>query len=141
MDGKILEEMQGVIVPQNVSTVPPSFSEQKSKVAERLSFTKVLSFASMVWQDHPLIAELISTETSKIILVVHKRRKTYFSGKSKKRLLSGIFYLLGIRNKAVKTQREIARSVDTSEATVRASYRDWVTNFPDLFPDSYEHFE
>ena len=133
LDDKILKEMQGQITPQDINTVAPILGEPKNNVAERLSYTKVLSYASMVWQEQPLIAELISTETSTIFQTVHNRRHTYFSGKSEKRLLSGIFYLLGKRNNAVKTQREIARSLKTSDETVRTSSRDWVANFPDLF--------
>lgn len=133
MEGKILKEMQREVVQQKVRAVRTTLNEQESYNTERLSSAKVLSYASTIWQDHPLMAELMATETSHVFRIIHKRRQNYFSGKSKKRLLSGIFYLLGKKNKAMKTQREIARGLSTSEATVRASYRDYIANFPDLF--------
>ena len=134
MDGKILQEMQGQIIPQNTSTVPSNLGEPKNDIAKRLSSYSVLSYASILWKERPLIAELVSTETLQIIQIVDKRKRMFFCGKSEKRLLSGIFYLLGIRNKAAKTQRQIALGFSTSDVTVRISYRDWVVNFPDLFP-------
>ena len=133
MEGKISKKMERGEVQQEIRAVRTTFHEQKSFNSERLSSAKVLSIASSIWQDHPIMAELMATETSHVFRMIHKRRQNYFSGKSKKRLLSGIFYLLGIKNKAMKSQREIARCLNTSEATVRASYRDHKENFPDLF--------
>jgi transcription initiation factor TFIIIB Brf1 subunit/transcription initiation factor TFIIB len=134
LDDKILQEMQGQITPQNISTVPSILGELKNDVGKRLSSYSVLSYASILWKERPLIAELVSTEALQIIQIVEKRRHTFFCGKSEKRLLSGIFYFLGIRNKAAKTQRQIALGLSTSDVTVRISYRDWAANFPDLFP-------
>jgi hypothetical protein len=133
LEDKILKETRGPIVAQNIRKDRLSLNDQKNHVGERLSSAKVLSYASTIWQDHPLMAELMATETSQIFRTIHKRRQNYFSGKSQKRLLSGIFYLLGIKNKAIKSQQEIARCLSTSEATVRVSSRDYMVNFPDLF--------
>lgn len=131
MEGKFLKKFQGM-TPQNVSAVRNALNGQKKYNAERLSSKKVLSSASKVWQDQSIV-KLIAAEASLIIKTVHKKRSVFFSGKSEKGLLSGIFYLLGMKNKAKKTQREIARSLNTNVVTVRDSYRDWLDNFPDLF--------
>jgi transcription initiation factor TFIIIB Brf1 subunit/transcription initiation factor TFIIB len=87
----------------------------------------------MIWQDKQPTAKLIAAEASQIIQTVNKRRPTFFSGKSEKGLLSGLFYLLSLKNKTMKTQREIARSLNTTDVTLRASYRMWLEEFPDLF--------
>jgi transcription initiation factor TFIIIB Brf1 subunit/transcription initiation factor TFIIB len=137
LEGKFLKKMQG-ITQQNVSAVRHTLNEQKKYNTGRLSSKKVLSYASKVWQGQQLIVESIAAETSQIIKSVNKRSPIFFSGKSEKRILSGIFYLLGTK-KAKKTQREIARSLNTNDVTVRASYRDWLENFPDLFSAETNH--
>jgi transcription initiation factor TFIIIB Brf1 subunit/transcription initiation factor TFIIB len=131
LEGKILKKMQGN-TQQKVSAVGNILNEQKKCNAERLSSKKVLSYASKLWRDQS-IAESIATEASHIITTVYKRRHIFFSGKSAKRVLSGIFYLLGMKNNAKKTQKQIANTLNTNDVTVRDSYRDWLDNFPDLF--------
>jgi transcription initiation factor TFIIIB Brf1 subunit/transcription initiation factor TFIIB len=54
---------------------------------------------------------------------------------SEKGLLCGIFYILNLKNKAQKTQRGIALSLNTTDVTLRASYRKWLKEFSDLFSD------
>ena len=44
-----------------------------------------------------------------------------------------MFYLLGQRHNNIKTQRVIACVLETNEVTVRDSYNDWLTHFPELF--------
>ena len=105
---------------------------QKRVDLKRFSSKTVLLFAHKVWKDET-VAELIATETSEIINTVYNKRHLFFSGKSAKGVLSGIFYLLGRKNNAKKTQREIARSLNTNDVTIRDSYREWLDAFPDLF--------
>lgn len=135
MESKILKEMVEELVRQNARSVRHTLKEQKSHSAERLSSKQVLSYSSMVWQDQQSTAKLIATEAIQIIQTVNKRRLTFFSGKSEKGILSGMFYLLSLKKKTMKTQREIARSLNTTDVTVRASYRKWLKEFPDLFSD------
>jgi hypothetical protein len=127
--------MHGRILQQNASSIRDTVNEQQNNGLERLSSAQVLSYASVIWRDKQSMAKLIATETSHIIQIVSKRRPTFFSGKSEKGLLCGIFYLLSLKNKALKTQREIARSLNTTDVTLRASYRKWLKGFPDLFSD------
>jgi transcription initiation factor TFIIIB Brf1 subunit/transcription initiation factor TFIIB len=135
LESKILKEMLEELVRQNARPVRHTSKKQKSHNAERLSSKQVLSYSSIIWQDKQVTAKLIAAEASQIIQTVNKRRPTFFSGKSEKGLLSGMFYLLSLKNKAMKTQREIARSLNTTDVTVRASYRKWLKEFSDLFSD------
>ena len=127
--------MHGKILQQNASLIKDTVNEQQNNGLERLSSAQVLSYASVIWRDKQSMAKLIATEASHIIQIVSKRRPTFFGGKSEKGLLCGIFYLLSLKNKALKTQREIAHSLDTTDVTLRASYRKWLEEFPDLFSD------
>jgi len=116
---------------QHTATLQHNLIEQTKLNASRFSYKKILSQASEVWQDSS-IAESMATEASQIIKTIHKRNRFFFSGKSEKGLLSGLFYLLSIKNKVKKTQREIARRLNTNDVTVRASYRDWLHIHPEL---------
>ena len=131
LENQAQKKMQQV-TRQNVVAARGSLSGQAKNNFERLSSKKVLLYASKLWEDK-LTSELIASETSKIIKAVYKKKSAFFSGKSAKGVLSGIFYLLGIKNKVKKTQRDIARSLNTNDVTVRDSYREWLDTFPDLF--------
>jgi len=126
--------VHGRILQQHASSIRDAANEQQNGL-ERLSSAQVLSYASMIWRDKQSMAKLIATEASHIIQIVIKRRPTFFGGKSEKGLLCGIFYLLSLKHKTMKTQREIARSLNTTDVTLRTSYRKWLKEFPDLFPD------
>jgi hypothetical protein len=117
---------------QNIAAAKDTFNEQRKYNVERLSSKKVLVYASKVWKDK-FEAELFAAETSEIIKTVYRKNRVFFSGRSEKGILSGIFYLLGRKNNAPKTQREIAHSLNTNVTTVRFSYREWLCNFPALF--------
>jgi transcription initiation factor TFIIIB Brf1 subunit/transcription initiation factor TFIIB len=119
-------------IHQNVSVVQSTSNEPKKFTTKRLSSKKVLICASKLWQDKS-IAEAMASEASRIIKTAYEKKSVFFSGKSEKGLLAGIFYLLGRKNKAIKTQREIARSLNTNDVTVRSSYREWIDAFPELF--------
>ena len=59
----------------------------------------------------------------------------FLNGKSSRTILGGLFYILGHRFKAVKTQKEIADLLGTSDVSIRESYRSWLNEFPFLFTD------
>ena len=42
---------------------------------------------------------------------------------------------MGFRFDDVKKQSQLAAKLGTSEVTTRKSYREWLTDFPDLFVD------
>lgn len=131
MENKLQEKNQRMS-RQNIAVADNTLDEQGKYNVERLSSKKVLVFASEVWKDKS-VAELIAAETSEIIKTVYRKGSVFFSGRSEKGILSGIFYLLGRKNKVRKTQREIARSLNTNDVTVRVSYREWLSAFPELF--------
>jgi hypothetical protein len=135
LENKNLKEILEERVPQNARPVRHTSKKQKNHSVKRLSSKQVLSYSSMLWQDKPSMAKLIAAQASQIIQAVNKKRHNFFSGKSEKGLLSGMFYLLSLKNNAIKTQREIARSLNTTDVTVRVSYRKWLEEFPDIFSD------
>jgi len=104
-----------------------------SDALRRLSPEKVLIFASMIWQNQPSVAADVSERASKIIQTAYEKKPAFFAGKSKKGILSGLFYHLGFNTGDVKTQQEIARALGTNEMTIRASCRDWLESFPEFF--------
>jgi transcription initiation factor TFIIIB Brf1 subunit/transcription initiation factor TFIIB len=66
--------------------------------------------------------------------VIHETRQTdptLFKRKSERGIVGGLFYLLGHRYGSVKTQREIARSLNTTEITIGASCRAWAKPLKD----------
>jgi transcription initiation factor TFIIIB Brf1 subunit/transcription initiation factor TFIIB len=116
---------------KDTASLRKTWKEQIKPFDQRLSYKKILAYASKLWHDQAT-AKAIATEASQIIHAVNKRNRVFFSGKSEKGLLSGLFYLLSIKNNAKKTQRELARSLNTNDVTVRAFYRDWLKIYPEL---------
>jgi transcription initiation factor TFIIIB Brf1 subunit/transcription initiation factor TFIIB len=98
----------------------------------RITDKYIQAFASKIWQDQPKTAETIAREASKIVRIAYRRNSIFFSGKSKRGIVGGLFYCLGLSLGSLKTQREIARSLNTTEMTVRAFSRDWPKQFPNL---------
>jgi transcription initiation factor TFIIIB Brf1 subunit/transcription initiation factor TFIIB len=56
-------------------------------------------------------------KASKIIDEAYKRNRVFFSGKSKRGIIAGLFYCLDRSLGSFKTQKEIARSLNTTEMT------------------------
>ena len=100
----------------------------------RISFSEISVAAHAIWWDKS-IADTIALETTRIINQTYARKFVFFNGKSSKCLIGGLFYILSYRYDAAKKQKEIANQLDTSEVTIRASYRKWLETFPDLFLD------
>ena len=100
---------------------------------DRLS-SEVVAAARAVWSDQ-ILAEKIASSSMELINNASNRKFSFFSGKSSRGLLGGLFYLLGFRYDAVKKQKELAEKLGTTDVTIRASYRKWLEEFPDLFTD------
>jgi transcription initiation factor TFIIIB Brf1 subunit/transcription initiation factor TFIIB len=94
----------------------------------------VRASAYTVWQDK-LLADKVAEETVKIINRAYARKFRFFNGKTSRCLVGGLFYLLGFKYESTKRQRELADKLGTSDVTIRASYRDWLEEFPDMFLD------
>ena len=101
---------------------------------KRFSYVQLLDFSCKVWRDQPEIAKAIADEASEFIQIGLEEKPIFFSGKSAKGVASGLFYHLGFVRGCPKTQAEIAKSLETTDMTVRASFRDWLNSFMDLFP-------
>jgi transcription initiation factor TFIIIB Brf1 subunit/transcription initiation factor TFIIB len=86
------------------------------------------------------LAEKISLEAFEIMAKASASSFIFFNGKSSKNILGGLFYLLGLRFVCVKTQKEIAVQLGTTDVTIRVSYRDWLKAFPELFRDVSSDF-
>lgn len=107
----------------------------KSDPPKRLSNERVLVAAVAVWQNQLSMATDVSTRASKIIQKAYETAPTFFSGRSEKGILSGLFYQLALNTVNMKTQQEIASALGTTEMTIRASFHDWLKCFPDLFKE------
>ena len=102
--------------------------------SNRISPKEVTIAARTVWANR-LIADAIGEETVEIITKTHKRKTSFFGGKTSRGLVGGLFYLLGYKYDYAKNQKELADALGTSDVTIRVSYRSWLEEFPDLFRD------
>lgn len=109
-------------------------------ILKRMSPEEISAAAHLVWSNS-VNANLIALNAIQIIKRTHKSNFSFFSGKSSKRIVSGLFYLLGYRYNVVKKQRELAWCLGTTDVSVRASYRQWLEAFPDMFADVIGKFE
>lgn len=119
----------------NYGTIGLNIEEVKMRKVgsdNRIADRYIVASAHKIWQDQPLTAEAVASEALRIVDLAHRRNSIFFSGKSKRGIIGGLFYCLGSRLSPFKTQKEIARSLGTTEMTVRASSRDWQKQFPDL---------
>ena len=102
-------------------------------ILDRLS-SQVTAAAKTVWSEQ-VTAEKIAAKALEIIANAHKSKFAFFSGKSSRGLIGGLFYLLGFRYHAAKKQKELAEKLGTTDVTIRASYRKWLEECPDFFAD------
>jgi transcription initiation factor TFIIIB Brf1 subunit/transcription initiation factor TFIIB len=102
-------------------------------IINRLS-SEVCAAAKTIWSDQRT-AEKIASNALELISNANESNFAFFSGKSSRSLIGGLFYLLGFRYGDVKKQTELAGKLGTTDVTIRASYRKWLEEFPDLFSD------
>jgi transcription initiation factor TFIIIB Brf1 subunit/transcription initiation factor TFIIB len=100
----------------------------------RITLEEVIAAAKTVWLNQT-VANTIGKETVDIMLKTHKRKFSFFTGKTSRGIVGGLFYLLGYKYDVVKNQKELADCLGTTDVTIRASYRDWLEVFPNLFQD------
>jgi hypothetical protein len=99
--------------------------KEKTCTLNRIGKEEILSYAQKIWPGQDKVAAEIAAEALVIIREKYETEPTFFSGKSTRRLVGGLFYLLGQRYGNLKTQRQIAVSLNTTEVTMRASCREW----------------
>jgi transcription initiation factor TFIIIB Brf1 subunit/transcription initiation factor TFIIB len=107
---------------------------------KRLSFDEVFAAARIMWVDKST-ADKIAENAVEVIERTSREEINFYNGKTSRGLISGLFYLLSYRFDSVKKQRELAWKLGTSDVTVRTSYRQWLSEFPDLFSDVIAKFE
>ena len=90
--------------------------------------------ARAVWVNQET-ADTIATNAVQVLAQASKANPRFFYGKTSKCVLGGLFYLLGYRFNAARTQREIADLLCTTEVSVRKLYKSWLNEFPQLFTD------
>ena len=103
-------------------------------ILNRISADEVYIAARTVWFDKQ-ISNRLAADALELITKTSKRNFSFFNGKTSRGLVGGLFYLLGYRYGVVKNQKELADRLGTTDVTIRASYRNWLEAFPDLFPD------
>ena len=103
-------------------------------VLKRISLEKVLAAAQIVWLDKS-VADEVALDAVDIVNRTYTRKFSFFNGKSFKCLVGGLFYLLGFKHGAKRSQTELADKLGTTDVTIRTSYRQWLEEFPDLFLD------
>ena len=100
----------------------------------RIHCEKITSAARVVWVNQE-VADDIASNALQILAKASKQNLRFFCGKPPKCILAGLFYILGFRLKAPKTQNEIADFLCTTEVSVRKSYKSWLQEFPQYFKD------
>jgi len=120
-----------------IALIQPSRSLKKTPdksrnnyVLRRLNRVDAYFSMSNVWGGQEPAARAVASESVRIITEAYEKAASFFGSKSKEWVLGGLFYLLGQRGVS-KTQKQIARCLDTSQMTIRNSYQDW-----DAFPNS-----
>ena len=72
-------------------------------VCLRITPKKTLQLAHKIWSNGDTARE-IGSEASEIIEQAYRKNPVFFSGRSSRGILSGLFYLLGLKHKSKKTQ-------------------------------------
>jgi transcription initiation factor TFIIIB Brf1 subunit/transcription initiation factor TFIIB len=86
-----------------------------------------------MWEGQKHVAESVASEATRLISEAYERNPAFFGNKSKKWILGGLFYQFGQTLGCPRTQKQIARVLDTNEMTIRASYRAWLKSFPEFW--------
>ena len=100
----------------------------------RIHCERITSAARVVWANQE-IADYIASNALEILARASRQNLRFFCGKQPKSILGGLFYVLGFRFRAVKTQKEIADFLCTTEISIRKSYKSWLEGFPQYFTD------
>ena len=103
-------------------------------ILTRIPCEKTKEAARAVWLNQET-ADEIASNALKILAQASRDNLRFFNGKSPKCIVGGLFYILGFRFYAPKTQREIADFLCTTEVSVRKSYQGWLREFPRFFTD------
>lgn len=100
----------------------------------RIHCEKITAEARAIWANQE-IADSIANNALQILAEASRQNLRFFCGKRPKCILGGLFYILGFRFRAIKTQREIVVALDITDVSIRKSYLDWLNVFPQYFKD------
>jgi len=103
----------------------------------RITPETVMEASRAIWLNREC-ADSIGADATKLFDEVSKsnpKRLKIFNGKANRSILGGLLYLLGQYNNMKVTEKAIAKSLCTSEVTIRLSYRRWLSEFPEFFPN------
>jgi transcription initiation factor TFIIIB Brf1 subunit/transcription initiation factor TFIIB len=103
-------------------------------ILTRITCEKTEEAARAVWVNQET-ADTITSNSLQIMAQASRANLKFFHARKPKCTLSGLFYILGFRFRAEKTQREIADLLCTTEVSVRKSYKSWLNEFPQFFTD------
>jgi hypothetical protein len=103
-------------------------------IFSRIPCEVTISAANVVWVNQET-ADVIASNAVQELAHASKANPRFFYGKTSKCVLGGLFYILGYRFNAAKTQREIADLLYTTEISVRKLYKSWLNEFPQSFTD------
>jgi hypothetical protein len=79
---------------------------ERTHILNRIGEEDVLSCAQKIWHNQRLVAIKIASEALNVIYETYQTNPTFFSGKSTKGLVGGLFYLPGHQYNSIKTQRD-----------------------------------
>lgn len=68
---------------------------ERNHVLSRIGQESILSFAQKTWRNQHSAAEKIALEALNVICETYQTNPAFFSGKSAKGIVGGLFYLLG----------------------------------------------
>ena len=117
------DEQRGMVYPET----------DRNYITRRLNHADILDSACKTWDEQERTAQTIATESIQLIHEAYEENPSFFGSRSKKWILGGLFYLLGREHKQPKTQKQIAKALDATEMTIRASCREWLKHFPELW--------
>lgn len=98
---------------------------------------EVLKLAHLIWPKDSSKAREIGLKAAEFIRKAYKKDPVFFCGKKRSRILSGLFYLLGIEYDMHVTEDKVGSVLGCASLTVRLSYRDWLN----LMPGSFREME
>jgi CheY-like chemotaxis protein len=111
----------------------------KGYASRKLSDVDALCWANKTWEGQKQIAESMALKAIRLAREAYEKNPAFFESRSRKWILGGLFYLLGKRNGVAKTQKQMAQSLDTNEMTIRASYREWLAQFPEFWSETTQN--
>ena len=110
-------------------------------ILKRIDHDQILGLAKVVWEGRNLVAEHMASDATRLICEAYEKNPAFFGNRSKKWVLGGLFYLVGRKMNVTRTQKHIARCLNTNEMTIRNSCREWLRHFPEFWPETTDHLE